>query len=292
MTITRYIPIFTFAGAMAAACGGGTSPRKQQEVAALHTDSVAYLRDQLFEQAMQATQFVNEINKTIAKARSMATTARTLATSAELADVNEERTEALARLTQLVERLDAAHGRIAGLRKQIADKDSALALRVAEYEQMVTDANQSAERQRQELQGVIDGQVNQISNLSRQVDTLSGTVVRLSSDLNAVYVVAGTREELIQKGVLVPEGRKKYLVAGSRRLAPARDLDPGVFTRIDRRTDSTIYLPDGVYRIVSRQNGSYATPQLMRAGAISGGLRIDDPEKFWNSSRYLILLKS
>ncbi len=291
MIVSRSLPILTFAAAALSACSGPS--KKQQELAVqMHVDSVAYLKDQLYEQAMQATQFVNEINKQLAKARSMSTQMKVLASRSELADVNEERNQTLARVTQLVERLDAAHGRIAGLRKQIEDKDSTLALKAREYETMVAEANENAERQRAELQAVIDGQVTRISTLTRQVDTLSGTVSQLSSELNAVYVISGTEKELVKKGVLVPEGRKQFLIAGSRRMSPSRDLDATLFTRIDRRTDSTIYLPDGVYRIASRQNPSYTTPTLVRSGKITGGLRIDDPEKFWNGSRYLILVKS
>jgi hypothetical protein len=106
-----------------------------------------------------------------------------------------------------------------------------------------------------------------------------------------VYVVVGTRKELLEKGVLVENGRKRFLVAGTRPVTPAPDLDPGVFTKLDRRSDTTIFLPDGVYRIVSRQNGTYAVPQDWKDGGIVGGLTIENPERFWDTSRYLILVR-
>jgi hypothetical protein len=102
----------------------------------------------------------------------------------------------------------------------------------------------------------------------------------------------GTRQELIDKGVIVPEGGKRFLLVGSRSVAPARDLDPAVFTRLDRRTDRTIVLPDGEYRIISRHSPAHATAELTRKGALVGALSIDQPERFWNGSRFLILMKS
>src|SRR6185503_1291067 len=112
-----------------------------------------------------------------------------------------------------------------------------------------------------------------------QVDTLSGVVTQLTSDHNTVYFVAGTRAELVKKGVLVPQGKKRFLVAGPRAVVPARDLDPSLFTRIDRTTDSTIFLPDGVYKIVSQQNPAYVSPELSKGSKI-GELKIEQPDRF------------
>ncbi|HMC53751.1 MAG TPA: hypothetical protein VKH19_01155 [Gemmatimonadaceae bacterium] len=257
----------------------------------LRQDSVTMLRSELAEEAMQASMFVNEVNKALAKARSLNQNQKQLLTTSELADVNEERNAALARVTQLVEQLDAARGRIYGLHKQVADKDTALAQQMAQFETSLSDANASAERQRAELQAVIDSQTAHIASLTNQVDTLTGRVGQLTSEVNAVYVVSGTREELVKKGVLVSEGPRRFGIVGRKTLIPSRAVDVTQFTRLDRRSDTTIFLPDGVYKIMSRQNGSFALPQQYAKGGIVGGLTIEDPEKFWNSSSFLILVK-
>jgi uncharacterized phage infection (PIP) family protein YhgE len=255
-------------------------------------DSLTMFRSELADQAMQASMFVNEVNKALAKARSLSQNQKQLLTTSELADVNEERNAVLARVTQLVEQLDAARGRIYGLRKQVADKDSVLAQQMAQFETSLAEANASAERQRAELQGVIDSQAAHIASLTNQVDTLSSKVSQLTSEVNAVYVVTGTREELIKKGVLVSEGPRRFGIVGTRALVPARDLDVTQFTKLDRRSDTTIFLPNGVYKIVSRQNGSHAVPHEYMQGGIVGGLTIEDPEKFWRSSKFLVLVKA
>jgi hypothetical protein len=292
MKVARAIRYLTFTAVFATlpACSG---PTEQERVAEdFRQDSLSVLRSELADQAMQASMFVNEVNKALAMARSLSQNQAQLLTTAELADVNAERNAVLARVTQLVEQLDAARGRIYGLRKQVADKDSTLAQQMAQFEQSLAEANAAAESQRAQLQAVIDGQSTQIASLSAQADTLSGKVTQLTTEQNAVYVVAGTRDELIKKGVLVSEGPRRFVVAGKRPLVPARELDASVFTKIDRRTDTTIVLPDGVYKIVSRQNGSVATPLQWKQGGIAGALTIEDPERFWSTSRFLILVKS
>jgi len=117
-------------------------------------------------------------------------------------------------------------------------------------------------------------------------------VGQLTSEVNAVYVVTGTREELMKKGVLVSEGPRRYGIVGPRALMPARTLDVTQFTKLDRRSDTTIFLPDGVYKIMSRQDGSVTVPREFKQGGIVGGLTIEDPEKFWSSSKFLILVKA
>lgn len=292
MFAVRRLPILVATLVAVAACSGPSKKDLQADLA-LRSDSLFYLRNELLEQVMEGTKFVNEINTELAKARGINLGgARQLQTSAELVDANDERRQVVARVTRLVERLDAVQGRLAGMRKEVADKDSTLKAKIAEYEHTLAEAFQSAERQRVELQAIIDSQTVRIAELTGRVDTLSGRLGELTNDHNAVYVVVGTRQELIEKGVIVPEGSKRFLLVGSRSVAPARDLDPSVFTRLDRRTDRTIVLPDGEYRIVSRHSPMHATSEVTPKGTLVGALSIEAPERFWNGSRFLILMKS
>lgn len=291
MLSVRRFPLLVVAFT-ALACSGPSRKDLQADLA-LRSDSLFYLRNELLEQVMEGTKFVNEINKELAKARGINLGAsRQLEESAELADANDERRQVVARVNRLVERLDAVQGRLAGMRKEVADKDSALKTRIAEFEQMLAEAYQSAEHQRAELQLVIDSQTVRIAELSGQLDTLAGAYGKLTNDHNMVYVITGTKQELIEKGVIVPEGRKRFLLVGSRPVAPARQLDPSIFTKLDRRTDRTIMLPDGEYRIISRHSPAHATAEVTKKGTLVGALSIEEPERFWNGSRFLILMKS
>jgi hypothetical protein len=82
------------------------------------------------------------------------------------------------------------------------------------------------------------------------------------------------------------------LLVGSRNVSPARELDPANFTKIDRMANRTITLPEGEYKIFSRQNPAYVTPQAQKDGKIAGALTIDQPERFWETSRFLIIVRS
>jgi multidrug efflux pump subunit AcrA (membrane-fusion protein) len=296
MNARRTIPVLLFAAATAAslaACKGKEPEKQELELAnTVRTDSVSTLRNELLEQVMEGTRFVNEINKELSKARSLTVPAKQLQSDAELADANQERKQVVAKITQLVARLDQVQARLANARTQLAEKDSALSNKVAAYETMVADINRAAERQRTEFQLVIDSQTVKIASLSGQVDTLNGKLSRLTDDYNAVYYVVGTKKELLAKGVLVPEGRKRFLLAGGRPAVPTREPDPGVFTKIDRLSDRTINLPAGEYQIVSRQSSAYATPQVAKDGKIAGALKIEQPERFWSSSRFLIIVRT
>ena len=53
--------------------------------------------------------------------------------------------------------------------------------------------------------------------------------------------------------------------------------------KIDRLANRTITLPEGEYKIFSRQNPAYVTPQAVKDGKIAGGLTIDQPERFWET---------
>jgi uncharacterized coiled-coil DUF342 family protein len=299
------IPAILLTAATFAACDNGT---KQQlatvaKVDSLRVDSLSTVRKELLEEVMTSTQFVNQINTELAKARAIAAKpAPQLESTAEMSQVNDQRKAIVARITHLVARLDSVQNRLASTRKraqELGQKDSALVAQVAEYEKSIADLQASAERQRTQFQATIDSQTVRIASLSKAVDTLNvvrtaltDTVHNLVSEKNTAYYIVGTKDELIKKGILAQEGGKRFLLVGSRNIAPARELDPSAFTKIDRLANRTITLPEGEYKILSRQNPAYVTPQAQKDGKIAGGLTIDQPERFWENSRFLIIVRS
>jgi hypothetical protein len=162
------------------------------------------------------------------------------------------------------------------------------------------------EQQKAEYEGIIAKQGQQIAALNSKVDTvtranvklagektaLTDTVSNLTNEKNTAYYVVGTKDELIKSGVLVEEGHKRLLIVGGRNVSAARDLDPSKFTRIDRLKDRVINLPEGEYTIFSRQNPAFAQPFESKDGKIRGGLRVNEPEKFWEPSKFLIIVKA
>jgi myosin heavy subunit len=299
------IPLVVLSAATFAACDNGT----KQQLATLTTtdslrvDSLSNVRKELLEEVMTSTQFVNQINTELAKARAIAAKPTPqLESTAEMSQVNDQRKAVVAHIAHLVARLDSVQTRLASTRARAAEmgkKDSALVEQVAAYEKSVADLQQAAESQRAQFQSVIDSQTVRIASLGKSIDTLNtvrtalvDTVTHLTTEKNTAYYVVGTKEELIKKGILAAEGQKRFVLVGSRNIAPARELDPANFTKIDRLANRTITLPEGEYRILSRQNPAYVTPQAQKDGKIAGALTIDQPERFWETSRFLIIVRS
>lgn len=305
MKTIRFAPVALVAAAVLAACSGEVKQQLAtvQHVDSLRVDSLGNIRKELLEEVMTSTQFVNQINTELAKAKALsATTPAQLETNAEVTQVNEERKRVMMKITHLVARLDSVQSRVAGLRTRVAQmsqKDSALIAQVSAYEKTISDLQASAEKQRADFQGVIDKQTTQIASLNSTVDTLThvklaltDTVSQLTTEKNTAYYVVGTKDELIKKGILVEEGRKRFILVGGRKTEPARNLDPMSFTKIDRLANRTISLPEGEYEIMTRQDPTYAQPQAQKDGKIAGGLTIDQPERFWGPSRFLIIVRS
>src|SRR6266568_5020245 len=155
------------------------------------------------------------------------------------------------------------------------------------------------------LGAIIESQKASITSLTEQVTSLEtenvalrDTVANVTTRENTVYYIIGTKDELKQKGVIVEEGGSRVLFVlwrtGST-LSPARELDPSLFTPINKREVTAIQLPDASseYRIASRQDLEYlATPRTDQGKVTgTGSLQISTPEQFWRNSKFLIIVQ-
>jgi myosin heavy subunit len=278
----------------------------------VRVDSLVAIKNDLLNEVMTSTQFVNDINSQLAKLKfaSEAKLNTKTATESDLSKMKEERTVIVSKIRELVARLDTSENRLASLRKRansLAKHDSTLVAQVAMYEQTIADLRKTVDQQKAEFQSIIDRQNTQIAELTSKVDTvthenvrlageraaLADTVSSLTTEKNTVYYVVGTKDELVKKGILVEEGRRRFLLLGGRPVALARDLDPSKFTQIDRLKERQINFPDASkYSILTRQNPAFASPVATKDGKMTGGLKIEQPEKFWEPSKFLIIVKS
>jgi hypothetical protein len=298
---------------LVAACDSGTKVqmRALAHTDSLRTDSIVQLKNDLLNEVMASTQFVNDLNTEVAKIKSRqpAKLNAKLTRESDMVAVKEERAAVVTRIKELVARLDSAEKRIASLRTRaasLAKHDSTIVAQVEAYERTIADLRQTVEQQKNEYEATIAKQTVQITQLTSRVDTvtkdnvrlageklaLTDTVAQLTAEKNVAFYVIGTKDELIHQGVLVEEGHKRFLIVGGRPVSLARDLDSTKFTRIDRLHDRVINFPAGDYTIFTRQNPTFASPFSAHDGKMSGGLRIDQPEQFWEPSRFLIILKS
>ena len=178
---------------------------------------------------------------------------------------------------------------IANLNNRIRNSDQ----RIAGFEQMVTRLNQTIEEKEIEILMLRDqlAQMNlQVDVLIARVDTLEQESERKSRllqeqtlEMNAAWFAIGSRKELIDNDIISREGG--FLGIGrTNRLKT--DFNKDFFTRIDITRDFDITIigenpelisshPSNSYQFVSEDDETI--------------LRINDPDRFWGATRYLII---
>lgn len=272
--------------------------------------ALAAEKDSLITEVLETSKFVNGVNEELTKARTALVANASTGDAGTPAERDRAaRAAALDRVQALVARLNEAEGRLeqsTQRAKSLAGRNSTLVKQIEAYKTSIDSLQASAQRTELELRAVVDSQTVQIAGLTTQLDTarvvndsltvrssaLADTVGNLTTYKNTVYYVAGTEEELIEKGVVVKEG-KKFLFFGGKQLAPARNLDPSLFTAMDKSQANTIDLPgDREYRVVSRQPLAAADSANVHDGKIKNQLVINDSEQFWSPSKYLILVEN
>ena len=260
-------------------------------------------KDSLLTEVLETTQFVSDVNSELAKARSVA-----LINASEDGGVpgaardREERKATLARIQQVIARLNESEAKLTATENRAKNariRNARLLAQISTYKRTIEDLKAAAEQQRAENEAIIADQRSQIALLAGQVDTLDrerttlrGSVANLITYKNTVFYAVGTKDELIEKGVVKKEG-SKFLIFGGTRLEPARNLNASAFTAIDKTQTLSIALPrsDRKYRIVSRQSPTFLSGDVTNDGDVKGVVEIVSPEEFWSPSRYLILVQ-
>ncbi len=280
----------------AAACE--PSAKTRQQIAELQAASAQ--KDSLVEEVAANARIMSEIGAEVARAQ-----------GAPVAGPGGERLGApanpdtiMAGIRSLSARLDSTQvlltrsearakdlsGQAGGLRRSIAD------LRAAVNNQKATVT--ALTEQVATLQAENTRLTGENTELSAANQLLGDTVQALSTRAAKVYYVVGTKEDLLQRGIIKETGGSRVLFVFGKRgqvLVPAADMDPNYFTPIDMRNTMEIQLPhpDRTYRIVTPQDLSALSNTPDEKGRIQdSALRIVDAQRFWANSRYLILVES
>ncbi len=287
------------------ACGPS---KKEYDTALTESKTMAAEKDSLLTEVLENTKLVNDLNTELAKATSVGVSP-VVAGESPASQKAEERQILLGKVREVVARLSETEANLAKSKARVqavSAKDTKLIAQIEEYQKAISDLKTSMEQQEETFQAIIEDQRGEIAALGTQLDTvrstvntlgmekvaLKDTVTTLTRYKNTVYYVSGTKDELLQKGVIVSEGHK-FLFFGSKTIAPARNLSPEAFTALDKIQDSVIALPktDREYQIISRQSLDFLSAGLAKDGKLTGALHIASPEQFWSPSKYLILVE-
>jgi len=280
-----------------AACDRGPSAEVQAQLDQL--TAVSAEKDSLLAQVSDNARLMSEISAQLVAVADREKLAKSVSASeSPLAASRDSLRVMVGDVTQRIqlseERLKQSQRRIRGL-SNISDSLK------TQFETTVASLNETLENQKATI-ATLTARVEQLEAenvvLATEKAALSDTVEQLVDQTNTAYYVIGTKDELIERGIVTEEGGSRVLFIFGRAgktIVPARQLDPADFTPIDIREITEITLPDSSreYRIASRQNlGALAEPPA--DGKIRGtnALRIAAPNQFWLPSRFLILVRS
>ena len=297
----RHAPLLLLlAGVMACekiGSGGGTSASKPDSITMLNTKlaqakAVAAQQDSLLQGFQQTTQLLADIDKELSNLKGLKSHVP-LDTKGE--GQNDPQAAYRASLVGKVQEVTALLQQSRARVKALSDKNSALATKVATYEQQIAGFQQIIDQNKEQLAALnikVDSLTTANTEITTQKTAVTDTMLALRKTENTVYFVVGTKDELMQKGIVAEEG-SKFLFFGSKALVPGRQLDKAHFTPINKWDDVPIvlHITDKPYKVVSRQDPQFIEAGKDSAGKFNGELHITQPAEFWSSSKYLIIVE-
>ncbi|MEQ1857109.1 MAG: hypothetical protein ABL963_11580 [Longimicrobiales bacterium] len=205
----------------------------------------------------------------------------------------------VAHVSEVEEQLTAAQTRLRSVNATSATQVQ----RIAVLESSIAEEQAALEGQRQRvasLEAAISGLEAETARQGELNERLVQTVEEMTDDANTVWYVVGTKEELLERGVIREEGGSRVLFIFGKRgktLVPSRTPDRSMFTAADLRTVRSIALPDeeadATWMVVSPQDlAAVGSPLDERGRVVGDALSIVDPQQFWANSRYLIVVRS
>jgi hypothetical protein len=282
----------------AASCGDGTmdAALRKGPTTVPSRDSVDVAQATLLAESMAVMEFVGELNNELARAGRLRLELTTgAAGESKIAEAKRERAALGARVRDILSQLDSAEARLERAQQRVTrltGRESALNARVAALTLRLDSLRTTAGDEQHALSARIAMLEGTVATLAADTARLSARVASLSESVNTAYYVAATEQELLEQGVIVREGGRRYVFAGPRSIQPARRLPPSAFKAIDMTKTQTIPLPPGRYKIVSRHSLDLVRPEVVDGTTVAGVLRVTAPEQFWAGSRFLILVKA
>lgn len=157
-------------------------------------------------------------------------------------------------IENLMQQLDEKNQQLQQLRTELDSKD----IHIAELDETVNSLNSN------------------VSNLKNESDQKSQTISNQDKQLNTAWFVFGTKKEL----------KDQHILANGKVLESS--FNKNYFTKIDIRMDKEIKLYSKSARVLTMHPSSSYT--LSRDANNQYILRINNPQIFWSTSKYLVVL--
>lgn len=255
-------------------------------------------KDSLLAEVVATSQFIGDVSSELEQVRAGGPVA---ARDGEMESLSptEQRAQLLQRMAELTARINEAEASMAQSRRRISALTAGNTALTRKFDSTIASFQLLIEQQKAEVVALVDkvsaltaenAQLKDANvQLSSERDALTSDREALVTEQNTVYWVAGTRAELLARGVIEQRGG---MLGIGRTLVLARAIDAQDFVAADRRVLGEITLPNAAksYRIVSPNDlaGLDSTPA---GGKFKGVVRISAPETFWRPSRFLVLVE-
>lgn len=250
-------------------------------------------KDSLLTEVAANIRLMSDINTELASVRGMQAIEARISpeTGAVAAEYRDSILTKIKNVTTRVNRAEARLRQSEARARSLADSTSVLQTVLADIRATLENQREQITQLSEEMNTLRTENAQLLADKTALQDTVTG-LVRELDEQHMVYYVIGTKDELLDKGVVVEEG-SKFLFFGSKVLQPARDLDESLFVSADMRQVGEIQLPEPEreYKIASRQNLAALESVPEKDGKIRGAIRIAAPEEFWAPSRYLIVVR-
>lgn len=250
-------------------------------------------RDSVSQTLADANLFIGRIDSSISRVKGLGAGNYKKTSESGIEDQLRARKDMLRRVDALVERARSTAKEVNALKRQhdelLAANGQLTNENLALKDSIAADVKHIAD-----LMASVDQQAQTIILLQKRIDDLGQELETVRTQSAKAYYVVGTEDELLQKGVITREGGTNLLVHRfGRTLVPARDLKSDDFTAIDTRNVRSISLPDSTreYQIVSRQSLDDAKVSVRDGAKFRGPLEIAEADKFWATSKYLIIVQ-
>ena len=282
----------------------GCVGKKKYDDLVLEQQRINEQKDSLVADVLSATQMVTEINADLARVKGLGVSPASATGDRPATGAAEDRAVLLGKIREVISRLETAEQEIEAQKQRVGSLTAErrrLLSQLESFQGTIEELKATALQQ----EALIGEQREQIQVLASRVDTLTETADRLTveraaltdtltavtDEANTVYYAVGTEDQLIERGLVVKEG-SKFLVFGSKTLQPARQLNPEMFQKLDKRTATTLPVPEPTaeYKILTRQDPQFLSSTVTNKGKVRGDLVINSPE-FWTGGKFLILVK-
>lgn len=181
------------------------------------------------------------------------------------------------KITSLNKKLKGSNVKLKQLEKMIAE----LNVKIAEKDSMIVTLN----TQVSEANVAISGLKSSIDTLNTVVTDRNNVIAEKINTINTAYYTMGTYKELRDKKVLNKQGG--FLGLGKNQTLIS-DFDTTQFTKVDITSTSTIAIDKKDAKIIT--NHPTTAFRLDQTKEKVNSINISDPNRFWSSSKYLVIV--